>query len=194
MAGLKAFWKVVVTFAVLGLFILIIAVSMAAILKGFKIPLIGAGDVAVVPVYGTPLQNGHNYTVMVGTEVKDLAGNGLVTPYSWSFSVAGVGEDSGPVVYGGMDPDHYVGRRWSDGSTGLELELEAADDYTSPLTVTATHESYSWNLAFDGNRYSYQSAGDEGLSSGAHTLSFAIKDGILNEVSFERDIFIFGAA
>ena len=37
------------------------------------------------------LVNGHNYTVTIGTGVKDLAGNGLSSPYTWSFTVAGAG-------------------------------------------------------------------------------------------------------
>ena len=37
------------------------------------------------------LVNGHNYTVTIGTGVKDLAGNGLSAPYTWSFTVARLG-------------------------------------------------------------------------------------------------------
>jgi methionine-rich copper-binding protein CopC len=149
--------------------------------------------VTFVPVYGTQLQNGHLYIVTIGTGVKDQAGNGLSTPYSWSFTVAGAGVDSDPVLMNGISIYSHVGKRWSSGSTGLELEIGAWDDHTSPLTVTATHDSYSWPLTSKDDKYSYESTGDEKLSSGTHTLTFTIKDGATpqNQVTFQRDIYIF---
>jgi len=149
--------------------------------------------VTIAPWFGTSLQHGHNYTVTVGTGVTDLAGNSLPTDYVFSFTVAGEGEDSDPVVWSISIQDHK-GKRWSDGSTRLELELGAWDDVTTSLSVTATTPpSYSWNLTASWITYSYESTGDEGLSSGTHTLTYTIKDGALNQVTFQRDIYIFDA-
>ncbi|MBD3387505.1 MAG: signal peptide peptidase SppA [Candidatus Altiarchaeales archaeon] len=51
---MKTFWKVVVTFAVLGLFVMVVAFSIAALLSGFNVPELGTGgDVAVIPIHGT---------------------------------------------------------------------------------------------------------------------------------------------
>jgi protease-4 len=50
---MRTFWKVVVTFAVLGLFVLIIALAIATLMSGFDVPVIGGGDVAVIPIHGT---------------------------------------------------------------------------------------------------------------------------------------------
>jgi len=142
------------------------------------------------------LVNGHNYTVTMGTGVKDLAGNGLSSPYTWSFTVAGAGVDSDPVINGGLWKDGQVGWRWTDGTTRIELSLGASDDHTDPLTVTATTGSKNWTLT-KGNpgqdEYKYESTINEELSSGTHTLTFTIKDGASpqNTVTFQRDIFIF---
>jgi len=139
------------------------------------------------------LINNHNYTVTIGTGVKDLAGNGLSSPYTWSFTVAGAGEDSDPVIQWGNWG--YWSTRWTDGTTRVHLYLGASDDHTDPLTVTATTGSKNWTLARSpgGFQYNYESAGDEGLSSGTHTLIFTIKDGASpqNTVTFQRNIFIF---
>ncbi|MFH1055280.1 MAG: signal peptide peptidase SppA [Candidatus Altiarchaeota archaeon] len=48
----RTFWKVVVTFGVLGLFVLIIAFIMAGLMSGFDMPTIGGGDVAIIPIHG----------------------------------------------------------------------------------------------------------------------------------------------
>jgi hypothetical protein len=87
-----------------------------------------------------------------------------------------------------------MGERWSDGSSRLELWIDAVDDNTSPLTVTAsTPPSYNWPFSFGDDGYFYNSSGNEGLSSGAHTLTFTIKDGASpqNTITFQRDIYIF---
>jgi len=140
------------------------------------------------------LVNGHNYTVTIGTGVKDLSGNGLSAPYTWSFTVAEAGVDSDPVIEWGFGGDD-VGIRWSDGTTLIELSLGASDDHTDRLTVTATTSSKNWTLT---NRpgeenYEYNSTGNEGLSSGSHTVTFSVKDDASpqNTVTFQRDIFIF---
>jgi protease-4 len=50
----KTFWKVVVTFAVLGLFVLVIAFAIAALMSGLSMPALGVGgNVAVIPVQGS---------------------------------------------------------------------------------------------------------------------------------------------
>lgn len=55
---MKTFWKVVLTFAVLGLFVMVIAFAIAAILSGLSVPeLTGGGDVAVIPIHGTITMN-----------------------------------------------------------------------------------------------------------------------------------------
>jgi len=141
------------------------------------------------------LLNGHNYTVTIGTGVKDLAGNGLSSPYTWSFTVAEAGVDSDPVINWGLQKDDQTGIRWSDGTTRIELNLGASDDHTDPLTVTATTSSKNWTLTKGQGEfeYKYVSTGNEGFSSGTHTLTFSVKDGASpqNTVTFQRDIFIF---
>lgn len=71
--------------------------------SGVSIYILEKGEdyVTIIPSYGTQLQNGHHYTLTIGTGVKDLAGNGLSTPYTWSFTVADVGVDSAPILYEG---------------------------------------------------------------------------------------------
>jgi len=145
----------------------------------------------------------HNYTATIGTGVKDRAGgNGLLTPYTWSFTTAAnSGIDSDPIINWGLSRDDQTGQRFSDGSTTkVLLGLGAWDEVTSSLTVTATTPpAYVWNLTgspggFGGYNYSYESAGNESLSSGNHTVTFTIRDGALNQVSFQRNIYIFGAS
>jgi len=144
------------------------------------------------------LTNGNQYRVTLGTGVKDLAGNGLSTPYIWTFTVAGPVVDSFPVIQFGTSPYSHTGIRWSDGTTNLELELGAWDDNTDPLTVTATAPGKNWTLTKPPGEdaYSYESSGDEGLSAGTHTLTFTVKDGASpqNTVTFQRTIFIFDAS
>jgi len=141
------------------------------------------------------LVNGHNYTVTIGTGVKDPSGNGLSSPYTWSFTVAEAGVDSDPILNGGLRRDSNWGRRWTDGTTRVELYLDAIDDHTDPLTVTAATASKNWTLTKSPGKdqYKYESTINEGLSSGTHTLTFTIKDGASpqNTVTFQRNIFIF---
>ncbi len=147
--------------------------------------------VRISPRADIQLQNGHSHTLTIGTGVKDLAGNGLSTPYNLNFIVAGVGVDSEPVMRGGTKDDENIGMRLSDGSSQVQLYLSATDDFTFPLTVYATMPpSYLWNLTTTTGDYYYDSSSDEGLSSGPHTLTFTIKDST-HTVSFQRDIFIF---
>jgi protease-4 len=54
----KTFWKVVITFGVLGLFVLVIAFVIAALMSGFNVPAITGGDVAVIPVHGAIMMGG----------------------------------------------------------------------------------------------------------------------------------------
>jgi len=137
------------------------------------------------------LVNGHNYAVTIGTGVKDLAGNGLSIPYSWSFTTAGAGEDSDPVIRW----EDCWSTRWTDGTTRIELELSVSDDHTDPLTVTASTGSKSWTLTKrqGESEYQYNSKSNEGLSSGSHTVTFSVKDGASpqNTVTFQQNIFIF---
>ena len=141
------------------------------------------------------LVNDHNYTVTIGTGVKDLAGNGLSNPDSWSFTVASLGEDSDPVIFVGPSNQEQLGIRWP-GETTVELVLGAWDDKTDPLDVAATSPpSYNWTLTkpLGEFEYEYKSTFDEGLTSGFHTLTFTIKDSATpqNIVTFKNDIFIF---
>jgi hypothetical protein len=144
--------------------------------------------------YPSGLQTGHEYIVTISTGVKDKAGNSLSVPFSWSFTVGGAEEDKDPRIQWGMDGCDNRGERWSDGSTRLSLELGAWDDYTNSLTVTATSPpSYNWSLTGDNYGYSYESSGDEGLGAGTHTLTYVIQDGASNQVTFQRDIYIFSS-
>jgi hypothetical protein len=140
----------------------------------------------------------HNYTVTIGTGVKDRAGNTLLNPYPWSFTTATSGTiDSDPIINWGLSRDDQIGQRWSNGTTKVDLELGAWDDVTSSLTVTATTPpAYVWNLTGSpgGYNYSYVSAGNESLSAGPHTVTFTIQDGAANTVTFHRDIYIFTAS
>ncbi len=54
----RTFWKILLTFAVLGLFVLVIAFSFAAVLSGLDVPALGGGAVAVVPVHGSITMGG----------------------------------------------------------------------------------------------------------------------------------------
>jgi len=45
----------------------------------------------LVQLVAAPLQYEHNYTVTIATGVRDRAGNGLLSPYSWSFTVVSGG-------------------------------------------------------------------------------------------------------
>ena len=55
---MRTFWKILLTFAVLGLFVLVIAFSFAAVLSGLDVPVLGGGAVAVVPIHGTITMGG----------------------------------------------------------------------------------------------------------------------------------------
>lgn len=114
-----------------------------------------------------PQQNltiSHQYTVTIGTGVKDMAGNGLSAQFSWSFTTAGSGVDSDPVLNAGISPNDQRGQRWFDGTTRVQLQLSAWDNITNPLTVTATTPGHApWTLNGTG-QYSYESTGEENLS------------------------------
>jgi hypothetical protein len=144
--------------------------------------------------YPMGLQNNHEYIVTITTGAKDKAGNSLSTDYSWSFTVGATEEDKDPQFIYGMGGWEHRGERWSDASTHLSLELGAWDDYTNPLSVTATSPpSYNWSLTGDPYGYSYGSSRDEVLGAGAHTLTYVIQDGASNQVTFQRDIYIFSS-
>ena len=146
----------------------------------------------------------HNYTVTIGTGVKDRAGNPLVLK-TWSFTTAAnSGIDSDPMISYGLGRDNHIGQRFSDGInpsiTKVLLELAAWDDFTNPLTVTATTPpAYVWNLTgspveFGLYEYLYESPGNESLIAGNHLVTFTIQDGDSNQVSFQRNIYIFSAS
>jgi len=137
----------------------------------------------------------HNYTATIGTGVMDRGGNnGLSAPYTWSFTTAGSGIDSDPIINWGLSRDDQIGQRFSDDSTRVDLGLAAWDDITNPLTVTASTSGHApWYLTGSGY-YSYKSAGNESLLAGPHTVTFTIQDGAANTVTFHRDIYIFTAS
>jgi hypothetical protein len=155
--------------------------------------------IRMAPAGFGPFAAGHAYTVTIGTGVKDRVGNSLSQPYSWDFTVPSTG-DTAPTLFWGIDSDSQLGQRWSDGSTGVWLELGAGDQETDELAVTATDLTQSpktWTLtrsSQDLYQYSYMSTGNENRNAGNHTLKFNIKDGALNTISFERKIFIFGSS
>jgi len=55
---MKTFWKLILTFGVLALFILVLAFVMAALVSGLDMPSIGGGSVAVIPIHGPITMNG----------------------------------------------------------------------------------------------------------------------------------------
>ncbi len=55
---MKTFWKLVLTFAVLSLFILVIAFVMAALVSGLDMPSLTSGYVAVIPMHGPITMHG----------------------------------------------------------------------------------------------------------------------------------------
>jgi len=56
-----------------------------------------AGDIATFTPASTLTANAQ-YTVTVGTGVRDVAGNSLATPYTWSFTTAAAGDTTPPIV------------------------------------------------------------------------------------------------
>jgi protease IV len=54
---MRTFLKVLVTFGVLGIFVMAIAFVIAAFMGGLKSPISSGGDIAVIPIYG-PIQLG----------------------------------------------------------------------------------------------------------------------------------------
>jgi hypothetical protein len=146
------------------------------------------------------LTNGHNYTVTIGTGVKDIAGNTLAS-YQFSFTVADSGVDSDPIINWGVHEDDHIGYRMSDGTTRIELYMGAWDDHTDPLTVTVTDLTQSgktWNLTKSPGEFEYKyiSTGNEGLNPGSHDIRFTVKDGATppNEITFQSQIFIFDSS
>ena len=71
---MRTFWKVIVTFGVLGIFVLIIAFGIAALMGGLKAPsLSSAGDIAVVPIYGPITLGGCGGTVLQAESCADVS-------------------------------------------------------------------------------------------------------------------------
>ena len=145
----------------------------------------------------SPFDYNHQYTVTIGTGVKDRGGNnGLSSPYPWSFTTAlNSGIDSDPILYDGADADEQMGQKWVDGTTRVQLQVSAWDQLTFPLLVTAATPGHaSWNLSLTGgNNYSFESTGNEGLTSGNKLVTFTIQDNGSNTVTFNRNIYIFSA-
>jgi hypothetical protein len=151
----------------------------------------------------SPLTYGHQYRVTIGTGVRDRHGNnGLSSEYTWLFTTAADGVDSDPALYDGADRDEQMGRTLGDGSDGsvgssrVQLGVSAYDEDTYPLTVTATTSGHApWTLNLTGGyNYSYESTGNEGLSSGNKVVTFTVQDGAPeppNTVTFDRNIYIF---
>jgi cold shock CspA family protein len=144
-----------------------------------------------------PLAYGHQYTATIGTGAKDRGGNnGLSSPYAWSFTTAiNSGIDSDPILYDGADADEQRGQKWVDGTTRVQLQINAWDQVTFPLFVTAAisgHAPWTLNLT-GGSNYSYESTGNESLSSGNNLVTFTVQDNQSNTVIFDRNIFIFSA-
>jgi protease-4 len=55
---LRTFWKIVVTFAVLGLFVMVSALVVTLLVGGLSAPGFLGGDVAVVPIHGPIMMGG----------------------------------------------------------------------------------------------------------------------------------------
>jgi hypothetical protein len=154
------------------------------------------------PVGGSFAPGTYNVTLGTGTGFKDRSGN-LMAPYSWSFTVPSSG-DTAPVIQEGTYPDDQIGIRSPGGVTAVDLYVSAWDNAIPfvPLTIRATSGLSSWSLLNpDPSLHIYSdyfystSAGSEGLTNGAHEVTFSVKDGAVpqNEVSFKRNIIIFDA-
>jgi len=145
----------------------------------------------------TLLVDGHNYTATITTGVKDLGGNGLSSAYTWSFTVIPLGNNSDPVLFGGVSGDNHQGIRHSNGLTYVDLEINASDPDTGDETLNVTETTNGWIFSQPGGpgsqEYLYES--QVGLAPGTHTLNFQILDNDVpaNVVTFYRDIYIFNS-
>jgi hypothetical protein len=142
------------------------------------------------------LEYGHTYTVTITTGVHDSAGNSLDPAHSWSFTTVSEGENGDPVILCGLEYGEQAGIRDSSG-TGVELDVCARDSDLGDETLNVS--ANGWILSLESPLYAgyiYESSGNEGLSTGTHTLTFVVRDNNTpspNEVSFEQDIYIFNS-
>jgi hypothetical protein len=140
--------------------------------------------------------DGHTYTVEVSQTVTDLSGNPLGSNYDFTFTAVDI-PSYAPVVR----DDDCVGIRQHDGSTVLELQLDA-DGANGPdnLTVVATDVTQigkNWTLTNDPGEgdFEYESAGDEGLNVGHHEVEFLVTDTINGRsTSLGWNFYIFNSA
>jgi len=68
----RTFWKVVITFGVLGIFVLIIAFAIAFAMGDMDMPAFGGGEVAVVPIHGTITMAGCSGGILSDASCADV--------------------------------------------------------------------------------------------------------------------------
>lgn len=89
----------------------------------------------IVTMTPAPLTGGHSYTAQVTTNVRDLAGNRVASPYIWSFTTAG--------------PDVSVPTVTStsplDAATGVGTNASIAMTFSEPMDAASVQAAFSLN-------------------------------------------------
>lgn len=81
------------------------------------------------------LDNNTEYTARITTDVKDLAGNPMAEPYSWSFTTGNVLDTIAPTV-SEVVPLH--------GATGVDLNTSISATFSEPMDVeTITNQHFT---------------------------------------------------
>lgn len=89
----------------------------------------------IVTMTPGPLTGGHVYTAQVTTNVRDLAGNRVASPYTWSFTTT-AGPDPAPTV---------TSTSPLDGATGVGTNASIAMTFSEPMDAASVEAAFSLN-------------------------------------------------
>jgi len=142
-----------------------------------------------------PLENNRTYTITIGTEVTDMAGNSMSSPYVYSFTTKAETGNGSPSF---ERIRHCDVTRSPDGVQFSHTLWSDDDDWYWPdenLTVSVTDGVSTWPFQEERENWSYRydtPTGDgETIDSGVQTLTFSVTDKDGETASKSRDVHIF---
>jgi hypothetical protein len=115
------------------------------------------------------LDYGHEYTAILSTDIKDIAGNPLAQAYTWSFTTQQ--QPNNP-------PDTPANISPTDGADGIKLEPTLASSSFSDPNIDDTHAASQWQITATPDDYA-SPVFDSGTNA-TNLTSVNITSGVLN--------------